>query len=73
VNGVHLLFGDVALLVGFVGMGAPKDHEVALGLRELGVFLLGPPIRSLAFREGFGPCPVGRGCHQCSPSWWRSL
>jgi len=41
VNGVHLLFGDTALLAGFVGVGAPKDHEVALGLRELSVILLG--------------------------------
>jgi hypothetical protein len=41
VNGVHLLVGDVALLVGFISLGAPKDHEAALGLGELIVFLLG--------------------------------
>ena len=41
VNGVHLLFGDVALPVRLVGLGAPEDHEAMLGLRELGVFLLG--------------------------------
>jgi len=41
VSGVHLLLGDAVLLTGFIGVGAPKDHEAALGLRELGVFLLG--------------------------------
>jgi hypothetical protein len=41
VNGVHLLVGDVALLVGFISLGAPEDHEAALGLGELIVFLLG--------------------------------
>jgi len=41
VNGVHLLFDDAALSAGFIGVGAPEDHEAALGLGELGVFLLG--------------------------------
>ena len=41
-NSVHLLFSDAALPMVFVGMGAPEDHEAALGLQELGVFLLGP-------------------------------
>ena len=41
VDGVHLLLSDVALLAGFIRQGAPKDHEVALGLGELVVFLLG--------------------------------
>jgi hypothetical protein len=41
VNGVHLLVSDVALLVGFIHLGAPEDHEVALSLGELVVFLLG--------------------------------
>jgi hypothetical protein len=41
VNGVDLLFYDVALLAGFVGVGAPKYHEAVLSLGELGVFLLG--------------------------------
>jgi hypothetical protein len=40
-HGVHLLFGDVALSAGFIRLGAPKDHEAALGLEELNVFLLG--------------------------------
>ena len=31
-NGVHLLFGDAMLPVGFVGVGAPEDHEAALDL-----------------------------------------
>jgi hypothetical protein len=41
VNGVDLLFYDVALLAGFVGMGAHKYHEAVLSLGELGVYLLG--------------------------------
>ena len=41
VNGVHLLFGDAALPVRFIGVGAPKDHKAAIGLWELIVFLLG--------------------------------
>ena len=40
-DGVHLLLGDVALLAGLIRLGAPKDHEVVLGLGELGVILLG--------------------------------
>jgi hypothetical protein len=45
VDGIHLLFGDAVLLVRFVGMGAPEDHEAVLGFRELGVFLLGASCR----------------------------
>ena len=40
-NSVHLLFGDAALLAGFIGVGALEDHEAALNLGELGVLLLG--------------------------------
>jgi hypothetical protein len=39
VDGVHLLLGYVALLVGLIHLGAPEDHEVELGLGELGVLL----------------------------------
>ena len=41
VDSVHLLLGDAELPVGFIRLGAPKDHEAALGPRELVVFLLG--------------------------------
>jgi hypothetical protein len=41
VNDIHLLFCDAALSAGFIGVGAPEDHEVALGLGEFGVFLQG--------------------------------
>jgi hypothetical protein len=51
VNSIHLLFGDAALPAGFIGVGAPKDHEAALGLQELGVFLLGTP-RQVASLQG---------------------
>jgi len=51
VNSVHLLLGDVALLARLVRLGAPEDHEVALGLRELGVFLLGV-VRQVAGPRG---------------------
>jgi hypothetical protein len=37
-NGIHLLLGDVMLPMGFIGLGAPKDHEAMLGLRKLSVF-----------------------------------
>jgi hypothetical protein len=37
-NGIHLLLGDVMLPMGFIGLGAPKDHEAMLSLRKLGVF-----------------------------------
>ena len=39
VNGVHLLLGDAELSVGFVRLGAPEDHEVAINLGELGIIL----------------------------------
>ena len=32
VNSVHLLLGDAALPMGFVGLGAPEDHEASLDL-----------------------------------------
>ena len=35
VNGVHLLLGNAALLMGFIGLGAPKDHEAMLGVAGL--------------------------------------
>ena len=41
----------MALPVGLVRLGAPKDHEAAIGLRELGVFLLGA-IRWVAGLRG---------------------
>jgi hypothetical protein len=41
VNGVHLLLGDATLKVRFVRLGAPEDHEAAIGLGELGVILQG--------------------------------
>jgi hypothetical protein len=41
VDGIHLLFSDVALLAGFICLGTPEDHEAALDLRELIIFLLG--------------------------------
>ena len=40
-DGIPLLLGDAELLAGFIRLGAPEDHEVALDLRELVVFLLG--------------------------------
>jgi hypothetical protein len=40
VNDVYLLLGNAVLPAGFVGLGAPEDHEVALGLGELGVFMV---------------------------------
>ena len=41
VDDIHLLLDDAALSMGFIRLGAPKDHEATLGLRELVVFLLG--------------------------------
>jgi hypothetical protein len=41
VDGVHLPIGDATLPVGFICLGAPKDHKAALDLGELVVFLLG--------------------------------
>jgi hypothetical protein len=41
VDGIHLPLGDAALPVGFICLGAPKDHKVALDLGELVVFPLG--------------------------------
>jgi hypothetical protein len=41
VDGAHLLLSDTALPTGFIHLGAPKDHEVVLGLGELVVLLLG--------------------------------
>ena len=39
VNGVHIPLGDVALPAGFIRLGAPKDHEAAIGLKQLSVIL----------------------------------
>jgi hypothetical protein len=44
VEGINLLLGDAALPAGLVRLGAPKDHETAIG--------------QLAFRAGFC-CPLG--------------
>ena len=41
VDGVHLLLGDATLPERLIRLGAPEDHEAALGLGELVVFLLG--------------------------------
>ena len=41
VNGIHLLLSDAVLPTKFIGLESPEDHEAALGLRELSVFLLG--------------------------------
>jgi len=41
VDGVHLLLSEAALLDIFICLGAHKDHEAVLGLKELVVFLLG--------------------------------
>ena len=41
VNGVDLLLDDAVLLVGFIYLGAPEDHEAAIGLGELSVVPLG--------------------------------
>ena len=49
VDGVHLLLSDMVLPMGFICLGAPEDHEVALGLGVLVVFLLGAIHRSPAF------------------------
>jgi hypothetical protein len=51
VNGIHLLLGDAVLSVGFVRLGALEDHEAALSLGELIVFLLGV-IRRVAGLHG---------------------
>jgi hypothetical protein len=40
-DSVHLLLGDAALPMGFICLGAPEDHEAALSLGELVVFLQG--------------------------------
>ena len=40
-DGVHLLLDDLALLVGFIRLGAPKDHGAALGHGELLIFFFG--------------------------------
>jgi hypothetical protein len=57
VTGAHLLLSDAALPAGFVGIGAPEDHEEALGLGELSVFLLGAPTGLLTFRASFWDLP----------------
>ena len=39
VDSVHLLLGDAVLPMGFVRLGALKDHEATIGLKKLGVIL----------------------------------
>jgi hypothetical protein len=41
VDGIHLLLGDAALPAGLICLGAPEDHEAAIGLKKLGVVLWG--------------------------------
>jgi hypothetical protein len=53
VNDVHLLLSDAELQARFVDLGAPEDHEAALGLGELSVFLLDAPTGSPTFRASF--------------------
>jgi hypothetical protein len=50
VDGVHLLLSDLALLAGFICLGAPEDHEAALDLGEIIVFLLGAIRRVTSLR-----------------------
>jgi hypothetical protein len=50
VDGVQILLSGVAMPVGFVRLGALEDHEVALGLGELIVFLLGVVRRVIDLR-----------------------
>lgn len=45
VNCIRHLLGDVALLVGLIHLGAPKDHQAPLSLGELGLLLLGTVYR----------------------------
>ena len=40
-DGVHLQIGDVVLPAGLICLGGSEDHEAAIDLRELGIFLLG--------------------------------
>jgi hypothetical protein len=56
-GGIHLLLNDVVLLEGFIHLGAPKDHEIVLGLGELIVFLLVTSAGLLAFEAGFWALP----------------
>jgi hypothetical protein len=53
VDGAHLLLGDVALPTGFIHLGALKDHEAVLSLRELVVLLPGIVRQVIGFRAGF--------------------
>jgi hypothetical protein len=53
VDGAHLLLGDAALPIEFIHLGALKDHEVVLGLREFIVLLLGVVRQVINFRAGF--------------------
>jgi hypothetical protein len=40
-DGMDLLLSDAVVPAGFVCLGAPKDHQAAIGLGELSVFLKG--------------------------------
>jgi len=50
-NGVHLQLSDVALQVGLVRLGAPKDLEAPFSLGELGVLLLGAICQFASLRD----------------------
>jgi hypothetical protein len=50
VDGIHLLLSDAVLLTGFICLGALKDHEAALVLGELVVFLQGTACRVTSLR-----------------------
>jgi hypothetical protein len=39
VDGVHLLLCDAALPARLVRLGAPEDHEAAIGLKKVSVIL----------------------------------
>jgi hypothetical protein len=67
VDGIHLLLSDAELSVGLICLGAPKDHEAMIDLRELGIILRVASASSLAFNTGFWAFPAGPGYHRCIP------
>ena len=68
-NGVHLLLGGAALPAVFVCLGAPKDHEVVISLREQGVILRGG-IRWLVGLRGslLGLALLAKGVTNVTPT-----
>ena len=61
-DSVHLLLGDAVLPAGLVRLGALEDHEAALGLGELIVFLLGAIHRVTSLRGRLlGPALLAEG------------